>query len=86
MIPPPHQILIFAAVLFMVLGATAGLSIWLTRDFFYQRGYHEGYREGWDMARFDTRMDEVTGYDAGAARDEAYGEPAEVYDHETEGL
>lgn len=44
--PSLHQILLVAAVVFVGIGGAAGLSIWLTRGFFYQRGYKDGRYDG----------------------------------------
>lgn len=67
------------------------LGLYLGYGYGRSRGFSEGYRACWKQIEFDARMDAATGYDAAAARAEAYGlphrpQPAEVYDHETEGL
>jgi hypothetical protein len=109
-----HQVLLVAAVVFVGIGATAGLSIWLTRDLFYQRGHNEGWDDGYVEGRLDAEriavevahqrlpggeggvsaaLREGRGIAAGPSRffDAPYclprrAQPAEVYDHETEGL
>jgi hypothetical protein len=82
MISTPHQILLVAAVLFVLIGATAGLSIWLTRGLFYNRGY----RDGMDMIIFDRQMEAAYPDEERVAYDLQNAPPSKVCGHETEGL
>lgn len=83
----PTQALAVAVVVLVAVGAS--VLVGLIAGIRY--GRLQERRDFLAQAAFDTRMDEITGYDAAAARAEAYGlprraQPAEVYDHETEGL
>ena len=67
--------LILAVAAVAVVGATAGFFYVLgRRNHSYTQGRSDGYGLGYDQGKFDEYMDQITGYDAHAAREEAYGD------------
>jgi hypothetical protein len=67
--------LALAVAAVLIIGVTAAFFYILgRRNRSYANGHTDGYARGYEQGKFDEYMDRITGYDAHAARLEAYGE------------